>query len=313
MKKVNTSQFKWEQKEFDDSFDHHQYNLLIECSETGNCEKWNIWRKENPAVEVKLSGANLQEMNLVGIDFTDADLEEASLHKTDLSNATMHGANLRMSYLSSANFSGVILEDTDLCGVRARGVIVNGRTLFYNCKLDRNTDFTGVGLDSARIDPSLKQLLQYNIRCMAWDKWYDEGVWIYSWWKKICIKPFWWISDYGISTSRIINVFWISAFIFAVLYYVLGLIDYPGVIDNLFSIDGVDVPRHLIPLRAIYFSIVTMTTLGFGDMYANSNSVIGHILLMIQVVFGYLLLSALITRLAILFTVGGPAAKFSDD
>ncbi len=34
--------------------------------------------------------------------------------------------------------------------------------------------------------------------------------------------------------------------------------------------------------------------------------------LMLQVILGYVLLGALVTRFAVLFTAGGPAGKFSD-
>ena len=66
-------------------------------------------------------------------------------------------------------------------------------------------------------------------------------------------------------------------------------------------------------LRPIYFSVVTMTTLGFGDMYANANSILGHLLLTIQVILGYVLLGALVTRFAVLFTAGGPAGRFANE
>jgi len=65
-----------------------------------------------------------------------------------------------------------------------------------------------------------------------------------------------------------------------------------------------------LTLRTLYFSIVTMTTLGFGDMYAKSQSFFGHLLLMVQVLLGYVLLAALVTRFAVLFTGGGPAGHF---
>jgi len=64
-------------------------------------------------------------------------------------------------------------------------------------------------------------------------------------------------------------------------------------------------------IRPVYFSVVTMTTLGFGDMYANALSVPGHILLTMQVLLGYVLLGALVTRFAVLFTAGGPAGTFA--
>ena len=65
-------------------------------------------------------------------------------------------------------------------------------------------------------------------------------------------------------------------------------------------------------IHALYFSVVTMTTLGFGDIAANPDSWQGQILLMIQVILGYVLLGALVTRFAVLFTTGGPAGKFTD-
>ncbi len=114
------------------------------------------------------------------------------------------------------------------------------------------------------------------------------------------------MSNYGTSTVRIIKSFFWLAGIFAAIYWLCGRFFSPGIIANLFTVDGVDIPRWLVPFRAIYFSIVTMTTLGFGDMYANSQSFWGHLLLTIQVLFGYVLLGALITRLAIVFTGEGP-------
>jgi hypothetical protein len=52
--------------------------------------------------------------------------------------------------------------------------------------------------------------------------------------------------------------------------------------------------------------------LGFGDVAANPDSWGGQTLLMLQVILGYVLLGALVTRFAVLFTAGGPAGKFSD-
>jgi len=64
--------------------------------------------------------------------------------------------------------------------------------------------------------------------------------------------------------------------------------------------------NNTVIARTIYFSVVTMTTLGFGDISANPESSIGHLLLSIQVIIGYLFFGLLITRIAVLFTTGGP-------
>jgi hypothetical protein len=84
-------------------------------------------------------------------------------------------------------------------------------------------------------------------------------------------------------------------------------------IAHLFEKDGIAVPGWLVPGRALYFSIVTMTTLGFGDMYAAPDSLAGHLILGLQVLLGYVLLAALVTRFAVLFQAGGPAGRFTDE
>ncbi len=124
------------------------------------------------------------------------------------------------------------------------------------------------------------------------------------------VKSFWWISDYGISTKRIIACFFGLALFFAALYLVLGLLLPPGLVKNLF-VDEMNPSFSLrVLIRSVYFSVVTMTTLGFGDMYAHPDSICGHTLLTIQVLLGYFLLGALVSRLAIMFTSAGPAGKF---
>ena len=135
------------------------------------------------------------------------------------------------------------------------------------------------------------------------------------------------MSDYGRSINRVVLSFSLLALVFAAIYYVWGCVDiyligtkdYPGIVSDLFVLENSHetVSRWLVPFRALYFSIVTMTTLGFGDMYANAHDFIrgffGHTILAIQVIIGYVLLGALVTRVAVLFTAGAPSATFFKD
>ena len=105
--------------------------------------------------------------------------------------------------------------------------------------------------------------------------------------------------------------FFTLALIFAALYYVAAIAGPPGVVNSLLQGKEGVVPGWLVPFRAVYFSIVTMTTLGFGDMHANCQSLLGHVLLTLQVLLGYVLLGALVTRFAVLFMAGGPAGRFA--
>jgi len=139
-------------------------------------------------------------------------------------------------------------------------------------------------------------------------------------------------------------VFFLLALIFASIYYSWGAVDFykynnrlsPGIISNLFVLDQVkgpntykvmsnrvvvqqnkdliEIPPNLVPVRAIFFSVTTMATLGFGYVYANTDTFLkgffGHVFLGTQVVIGYVILGALATRFAILFSAGGPAGRF---
>ena len=91
------------------------------------------------------------------------------------------------------------------------------------------------------------------------------------------------------------------------LYWAVTLLFPPGVVAKLPDHGAAALPMLA---RSLYFSIVTMTTLGFGDMHAAKN-VLGYLLRTIQVLLGYVLLGALVTRFAVLFQAGGPAAKYA--
>ena len=87
----------------------------------------------------------------------------------------------------------------------------------------------------------------------------------------------------------------------------------PGIIENLIvDGSGVKVVWWLVLIRAIHFSIVIMTV-GFTNMHANAHSFWAHILVSLQMILGFVLLGALVTRFAVLFTAGGPAGKFADE
>jgi len=269
---------------------------------------------ENANLEdAALSGAHLERARLHA-NLKGAVIRKAYLENAILSGAVLEGAKLNSAHLQNTRFQDANLKDTiffyaDMKGAKVRTAFTTNITSFWKIQVDRETIFEGVPLDGIRIDPATKQLLEYNIRRKNWEEWYNEHPKL-----KWIVKPFWWMSDYGLSTGRIIAVFFGLAVIFQNIYYHWGRIAPPGIVDNLFvDQNGVAVPSWLVPLRTLYFSIVTMTTLGFGDMYANAHSIWGHILLSIQVILGYVLLGALVTRFAVLFTAGGPAGRFEDE
>ena len=137
-----------------------------------------------------------------------------------------------------------------------------------------------------------------------------------KWWRLAWTWPvrwFWGLSDYGASTKRIIIWFFALSLLFAAVYANLAYWAPPGAVHDLVVEKQGSLLHYgvLVMVRPIYFSVVTMTTLGFGDMHAEKGSILGHILLTLQVLLGYVMLGALVTRFAVMFTGGGPAGKFA--
>ncbi len=340
---MDESKSQPQQPEGERRFSQEQYEMLLRCSEKKGIKEWNEWRKYNPDENISLENADLKEayldgVNLSGADLWNADLTDAhlvgadigdaslngakligvNLKNADLSNAYLQGANLNEAHLENVNFVGAYLKDARLSDTHLEGArfflvnlqntnfqlaIVDGSTLFGECTVDHYTDFRNVGLHSARIEQEIKQLLEYNNRRMNWELWH-KGMWYKrNSWLKWPVRLFWWMSDYGRSTGRIIFTFFVLAFLFTVVYWL-----WPNCVSVNCKVGDL---RSF--LHALYFSVVTMTTLGFGDIAANPDSWQGQVLLMVQVILGYVLLGALVTRLAILFMAGGPAGKFADE
>jgi len=188
-------------------FNLEQYNKLLSCADKDDLSEWNKWVRESLASnntgipEIKLAGADLAKRNLKGVELQFANLK---------------GANLRGAILNDAN-----LEKAKLGGADLREAHLNG------------ADLTGVGLSGARIDPKLHTQLLRNIRKMQWEKWYVEKKilpfldkffkqlyepffkWfsesqvktVWHMFESLVMRGFWWISNYGTSTKRIIGAF----------------------------------------------------------------------------------------------------------
>lgn len=281
---------------------------------------------EKKVSSVALCSVQLQCAHCERSNFELAHLEMASAHRAHLEGAYLHYAYLNNACFAESHLQGTCLDGSHLQGANFERAIVDGGTSLWRCEVDRETNFEGVPLDNVRIDPATKQLLEYNIRRKNWEQWYKFKDW--SHWRgtseqrrgvskllSYFVRLFWEISDYGRSTCRIICTFAILALFFAAIYSSWSYLAPPGIVSNLAVEPHTPLWHYflLLLLRPVYFSVVTMTTLGFGDIYANARSIWGHILLTFQVILGYVLLGALVTRFAVLFTAGGPAGRFADE
>lgn len=306
-------------------FNWEQYDRLLESARAGNGKQWNMWRSNTDPTElILLSGADLSGDTIGGSGalyeaiLSGANLKRANLRGSDLSDANLRNADLSHAILSEASFIDADLSQADLYMAKA------DETVFEYCNLtgtktngleySRGTLFTGSNIESARMTPAVRSALEYNIRRRRWERWTQsfpemtterdakkDGCRRRKPWRLLAFG-FWWLSDFGTSTLRILLTFCLVSLVFALVYWSLPRL----VCDQSGALSGHDITALI---RALYFSVVTMTTLGFGDICAGTTQVwgcIGQLVLALQVFLGYVTLGLLVTRFGVAFTSMGP-------
>ncbi len=260
--------------------------------------------------------------------FEAADFERAKLGRTIFEDCTLApvSTSVQSTTFERADLQSTRFLDCSFGNTTCDKAIVGPETLIWDCDVSESTQFHGVPLRSSRIQPHTLARLERNGRVRFWESWYLSHPfkgWFY--------RQFWKMSDYGTSGRKLVKTFLVWAVVFAGIYAIpTAMTRYANVpidpfIANLdtHEVDRTredatapdakhaprrvtkDLPSRVVAVRALYFSVVTMTTLGFGDMSAAPTSVIGQTLLMIQVLLGYIILGAIVTRLSIAFQATG--------
>ena len=210
-----------------------------------------------------LNDATFSHADLTGADLRTANLQDARLREANLVRADFSRAQMKGADLTQANVDHAVFRDTDLS--RSRVKAVTGYS---------SADWIGIDILDADFAGA------YMVRRTIMDQNY-----LYEFRHKnklnSVIYQIWSItSDCGRSFLRWALWTAVIAVIFAVVY---GFVD----------IDYGDYETSLSPL---YYSVVTMTTLGYGDVLPASTS--GQIVAMIQVVLGYVMLGGVLSIFA---------------
>lgn len=83
---------------------------------------WNQWREEHLNVEIDLSKASLNNINLKGVDLSEANLSNIDLSKANLNRANLNGANLSYAVLSGAKLNKADLGNANLSRADLSGI-----------------------------------------------------------------------------------------------------------------------------------------------------------------------------------------------
>jgi len=234
---------------------------------------------------IALSRAQLQGIDLVnhhhkqGYDFSYADFYHANIRNGHLFNINLHNASIMKADCRDANFNCANLENTNLLGVKWGG------SKFENIIIGKKVKQE---LDANQAIKQGKMLESHDLLQQAEEIYRDlrkhaeqEGIFTLSGFfihkeltmrrlqlpryssKRLMSKLVDIFCGYGEAPLRIIGLSIFIILICAVLYSFTGL-NYQGTIHRVESTQGMNENISLF-FSSLYFSVVTFTTLGYGD------------------------------------------------
>ncbi|WP_319378070.1 pentapeptide repeat-containing protein [uncultured Methanocorpusculum sp.] len=263
-------------------YDKLSFEYLIACGKNNKIVEWNLAYEAYLKSEWKrtFQDEGYDPENIKRLIDEDSGFVRPDFSGRDFKNANLHGAYFLGAHLEDANF-----VDAHLKGSQFIQVAVNGGTHFNYNPIDGKTNFTGTSLSSARIFPELRTQLERNIRQIRWEEWYKDNKLL-----AIPAKIFWKISDYGSSTLSIIFTFLFSNVLFMMFYLVLRNAD---LLHGYILSPGNDLLLAYMQTTLVPFGIlgIDLTTLSLLPVF----------IIFLQVIFGYTILAALVTRMAIMF------------
>lgn len=226
--------------------------------------------------DADLSGADLVGANLSGADLTGANLRGADLTKANLTEARLWHADLTDSKLSEADLTDADLWQARLFNVRLwRADIYNAKSLTkQNFMLKKNKFITVFGtyekghLAAEEVYRNLKRYFIKEAR-------YNDASWA-SFKEKsmekvrlrrsgdpsyIPVAIMGLLCGYGEKPQRIVSSSFFLIFAYAMIYYLFKSITLAGFSKSIINFEDY-----------LYYSVVTFTTLGYGDMVPKAST-----------------------------------------
>lgn len=250
--------------------------------------KWEEILKGFPYADEVNRCRDLRYAPLAGKDIPGAHMWHVNLTGANLRGANLAGASLNNATFDNTDIRGAIFDNVDLGGhivsMMGGGTEAQGRVNFLGVQFDRKTTF--LRTDLTRNNWSSNPLLKRHVEDLQWlDCWCRQ-----NWWHLYVLHPLWWLScDCGRSVLRwaVWSLLWSVGF---------GLV-YLNCGESFLLTDGKTLAEaHWF--MPFYYSVVTFTTLGFGDVTPKPDSAFMQAVITIEVVMGYVMLGGLVSILA---------------
>ncbi len=240
-----------------------------------------------------LEGANLFNSHLEDSSFVDAQVRKADFRASKMARSRFLEADLEQSDFSQADLTDVDFRETNIDGADFSRTTLNGAHLrdVRNYKQAiwigadiRDIDFSGAYLVRQHI---IDENFLYEFRHQ--DKAHSV---VYHVWKLT--------SDCGRSMIRWGVFLALNVLLFAAIYWGMDTWMPPEKMTS--HLTGIE-DLHGGFISYLYFSVVTFTTLGYGDV--SPITVAGQAVLIVHIAIGYLGLGALLSILATKFASRG--------
>jgi len=236
---------------------------------------WNLWRKENPYIGPRLDGADLRGEDLKGANLWAVDLKGANLTGVDLTGADLTGVSLITANLKDTCLMDVKFSSRHI-GFYKRGKDTNLMHVEYSFR--RLGHYKGMRLDGCYGSERFKRFTSHQAFIEELQK---------SGWRGKILYWIWFIlADCGRTPWA-----WMAWSIFFTLSFA-GAYTWMGSGAFTFS-NELHLPFNFLTM--LYYSIVTFTTLGFGDIAPVSGAAAAFVTT--EVVVGYVMLGGLISFL----------------
>lgn len=229
---------------------------------------------------VNLAGANLMGARLLNADLSGADLTRANLAGARLFQANLSGASLFKANLENANLNEANLENANLLGIRLENARLEhtywGKFLLQE-KLAIAAQKAGKKIDAQQLYGEAEEVARYLTNESEKRRQYDVGGYFYQLervMRRMQMRPFsggWlWsklvdiLCGYGENAARVISFSLSVILMSAMVYFFLGVRDGNGML--IFNADKSIQDNALCFLECVYFSVITFTTTGYGDI-----------------------------------------------
>lgn len=264
----------------EDSISHNRRGPRFTEAKLQGVNFQNAYLQQSDFSGAQMHQANFCNANLQGATFSACDLSELNFSGANMQSVDMQASQLRAVNLSGARLGGAQLQGSDLSQANVKAADMRSANL-ERCKLDeiqysRECRFKGVRLVGCYGSARFKRFAQDQDYIEEFKEAHPWAFWL------------WFIvTDCGRSMSRVALSALGLSFFFGVLFYLLG--------PEAFTIHNPDGLRWNL-FTTIYYSVVTFTTLGFGDI--TPNTPLAASVVIAEVIVGYVMLGILISILA---------------